>query len=97
MREFGCSSFDVQTINNEFRISRLIQGKFYFRIVCQISNEKTKPLIYAYTSTLSYVHAIKGAGHSAQQNKVWSHKNIQIKINKVNMLLESDQTEQTNV
>ena len=43
------------------------------------------------------MHATKGAGQSAQQNKVWSHKNIHIQRNKVNIVLESNQTEQTNV
>ena len=34
------------------------------------------------------MHDIKGEGYSVQQNKVWSHKNIQIQINPVNMVLE---------
>ena len=43
------------------------------------------------------MHYVNGAGHSAQGNKVWSHNIINIQTNQVNVVLESIQTEQTEV
>ena len=72
-RECGCSSFDVETINNEFRYNGWYRATFIAILYARQAIPRISRRYIYITSQVQYRHDIKGEGHIVPNTTKYDH------------------------